>query len=141
MKTIKVINRVFLFGLLFAFADQLSKVLVQNYGKIPISLNEGVAFSIKFPYTLQILVTTILLICLIYFSKNIVETEKTDTRRKTAVIALAMIFGGGLGNLMDRINMGYVVDFINIGFWPVFNVADSFVTIGALLFAVLWFKK
>lgn len=141
MKTIKVINRVFLLGLLFAFVDQLSKVLVQNYGKIPISLNEGIAFSIKFPHALQIFVTAILLICLICFSKNIVETENTDTRKKSATIAIAMIFGGGLGNLMDRINMGYVIDFINVGFWPIFNVADSFITIGALTLAVLWFKK
>lgn len=144
MKTIvpfRVANRVFVFGLIFAFADQLSKVAVLRSGKIPVLLNDGIAFSIKLPMFLQIFATIALLICVILFSKKIVEAERTERRKSLAVLALSMVLGGGLGNLFDRVNMGYVVDFIDIGFWPVFNLADSFVSIGAVMLTVLWLKK
>lgn len=48
-------------------------------------------------------------------------------------LALSMIVAGGLGNLLDRLVRGYVVDFIHLNNWPVFNVADIWVTLGALL--------
>ena len=52
--------------------------------------------------------------------------------------ALAMIIGGGIGNQIDRIAKGYVVDFFEFEFisFPVFNVADSFITVGAVLMVV-----
>ena len=54
-------------------------------------------------------------------------------------VALALILGGALGNIFDRIRWSMVVDFIQVGvaghFWPIFNVADSAVTIGAVLLA------
>jgi signal peptidase II len=57
-------------------------------------------------------------------------------------MALALIMGGAIGNLIDRVRLGEVVDFIEIGYgrwhWPVFNVADSAVTIGVILFAITW---
>jgi signal peptidase II len=58
------------------------------------------------------------------------------------IIALTLLLGGALGNLMDRIFRapgflrGHVVDFVAVGWWPVFNVADSCVTIGAILLIV-----
>jgi len=57
-------------------------------------------------------------------------------------LALALILGGAIGNLVDRVRSGEVVDFVEIGFrhwyWPVFNVADSAVTVGVILFALTW---
>ncbi|MGE5177182.1 MAG: signal peptidase II [Hyphomicrobiales bacterium] len=54
-------------------------------------------------------------------------------------VLLGCILGGAIGNLADRIRLGYVVDFIDVGLgqarWPVFNVADSAVTLGVLLLA------
>ena len=47
-------------------------------------------------------------------------------------LCLGMQLGGALGNLLDRIRYGYVVDFLDFKFWPVFNVADSFITIGTI---------
>lgn len=67
--------------------------------------------------------------------------------------ALAMILGGALGNLWDRINLGYVIDFINISIiflpwrifnpWPTFNIADSAITIGAIMLIIdaIWFNN
>jgi signal peptidase II len=51
-------------------------------------------------------------------------------------IALGLILGGAAGNLLDRVRLGYVVDFIDLRWWPVFNVADSAIVIGALLLAI-----
>lgn len=47
--------------------------------------------------------------------------------------ALALISGGAIGNLMDRISLGYVIDFFDFRIWPVFNVADIAISTGALL--------
>ena len=57
--------------------------------------------------------------------------------------ALAMVLGGALGNIIDRIRLDYVIDFFDVGVseawrWPVFNVADSFVTVGVLVLALSW---
>jgi signal peptidase II len=51
-------------------------------------------------------------------------------------VAIGLIAGGAVGNLIDRIRLGYVVDFVAIGPWPNFNVADSAVTLGVV--ALLW---
>ncbi len=48
-------------------------------------------------------------------------------------VALGLIMGGTLGNVSDRIAFGWVTDFINVHFWPVFNVADSAISIGVIL--------
>ena len=50
-------------------------------------------------------------------------------------IVFALIIGGTAGNLIDRISFGYVTDFINFDLWPAFNIADSAVTVGVILFA------
>jgi len=50
-------------------------------------------------------------------------------------LALGLVFGGTLGNLIDRLRFGYVTDFIDFGFWPAFNIADSAVTVGVIIFA------
>ena len=61
------------------------------------------------------------------------------------VIGLLLILGGAIGNLYDRINYGYVIDFIYLHFaefyWPAFNVADSAISVGVLLFLYGSFKS
>jgi signal peptidase II len=65
-----------------------------------------------------------------------------STTDRVLVIGLTLVLGGALGNLVDRIfrapgfMRGHVVDFVAVGWWPVFNVADSCVTIGAILLIV-----
>ena len=71
----------------------------------------------------------------------------TDRRQRRLGIALALILGGALGNLWDRLVLGYVVDFLDLYYagwhWPAFNIADSAITIGAVLMVVdaLWGKQ
>ena len=54
-------------------------------------------------------------------------------------ISLGLQLGGAMGNLVDRILRGYVVDFVDIGFWPIFNIADLSIVLGvAILAYFLW---
>jgi signal peptidase II len=55
------------------------------------------------------------------------------TSSKSMRLALLLISAGALGNGLDRILRGYVVDFIHIHYWPVFNAADIYITVGAIL--------
>jgi signal peptidase II len=55
-------------------------------------------------------------------------------------IGLGLLLGGAVGNLIDRFRLGYVVDFVAVGIWPKFNVADSAITIGVLLLAVQFWR-
>ncbi len=78
---------------------------------------------------------------------------RLETNQRWITCALAMILGGALGNLWDRINLGYVIDFIDISIiflpwrifnpWPTFNIADSAITIGAIMLIIdaIWFDS
>ena len=63
--------------------------------------------------------------------------------RKTAsrflLFSLTAIAGGGIGNMIDRIRLGYVVDFLDLRIWPIFNVADIGVTVGSILLVIYFF--
>jgi signal peptidase II len=99
--------------------------------------NSGVAFGLgaglPFPYYLFSIAAVLAILVLF------VRGRVHGTARR---LALALILGGALGNLVDRLSTGLVVDFIDIGLgrwhWPVFNVADSAVSIGVVMFALAW---
>ncbi|MBU1999204.1 MAG: signal peptidase II, partial [Candidatus Omnitrophica bacterium] len=61
--------------------------------------------------------------------------------KKPDRLAFLLILAGALGNLYDRIFFGYVIDFLDLRVWPVFNVADSAITIGALLLGYSVFRE
>ena len=99
--------------------------------------NSGVAFGLgaglPFPYAVfSILAVGVILWLFLRHRTHTVPRQ----------LSLALILGGALGNLVDRLTTGEVVDFILVGwrqwYWPVFNVADSAVTAGVLLFALTW---
>ena len=94
--------------------------------------NEGMAFSLLEGKTWLFIVITILIVaCLLGYLIKYRAVESIWTR-----IAIASIIGGAIGNLIDRLLYGYVIDFINPTFmrFAVFNIADIFVTCGAILF-------
>jgi signal peptidase II len=99
--------------------------------------NSGVAFGLGAGHRFPFYVFSILAVIVILFM-FVRQRRQTPTRQ----IALALILGGALGNLVDRVSTGEVVDFILIGwrswYWPVFNVADSAVSLGVGLFALTW---
>jgi signal peptidase II len=131
-------------------ADQITKALVlERFGpnpiegtSIPISgewlkltyiENTGVAFGMfqNFP---QIFTVTSILISLgaIYYYRF-----HLPSRQPLVQLCLGLIIGGAIGNIIDRLRFGYVVDFVHISWFPgIFNLADSAITVGTLLLAV-----
>jgi signal peptidase II len=69
--------------------------------------------------------------------------SRLHRNERLLAIALALILGGAIGNLIDRIFFGYVIDFIQVyyasWYWPAFNIADSAITVGATLLVVSTF--
>ncbi|CAE6898265.1 MULTISPECIES: signal peptidase II [Pseudomonas] len=76
----------------------------------------------------------------------VVWVKRLKRHETLLAVALAMVLGGALGNLYDRVVLGHVVDFIlvhwqNRWFFPAFNLADTFITLGAILLALDMFKS
>jgi signal peptidase II len=63
------------------------------------------------------------------------------TKKRLSLVGTALVLGGALGNLIDRVFFGFVFDFIGFSFWPSFNLADSCISIGAVLLLVSHWKK
>lgn len=57
-----------------------------------------------------------------------------------AMVGIGLVMGGAVGNLVDRVRLGYVVDFVAVGWWPRFNLADGAITVGVVCLAIqsLW---
>ncbi len=87
--------------------------------------NTGAAFGIfqNGNDVLKILTSIIAIVVAVYY-------YQVPEDQKLVRIPLSMMFGGAVGNLIDRFTLGYVTDFVAVGSFPVFNVADSSVTVG-----------
>ena len=111
-----------------------SKPVIENFFHLTYVTNDGMAFGLSFPggKSLLLLVTIILTIFIIFLLYN----EKNG--HPLIKYGLSLILGGAFGNLIDRMIFGKVVDFVDIMFgdyhWYIFNVADSAVTVGMVLF-------
>jgi signal peptidase II len=101
--------------------------------------NEGAAFGLDLGGRWSFIVVTLVVAAFILF--YYARTENTATARW----ALALILGGALGNLVDRVRIGEVVDFLHFSVsgisWPIFNVADIGVSVGVSLLAIHLFRK
>lgn len=110
------------------FIPFLSIVKVKNF---------GIAFGILKGQTgLLILFISVVLIALLYlvFSKKI--------KSKQLLVAISFIIGGGIGNLIDRMFFGYVIDYLKLSFFPpVCNLSDYFICLGGLIIALYCLKK
>ena len=110
------------------FIPFLSIVKVKNF---------GIAFGILKGHTgLLILFISVILIALLYlvFSKKI--------KSKQLLVAISFIIGGGIGNLIDRMFFGYVIDYLKLSFFPpVCNLSDYFICLGGLIIALYCLKK
>lgn len=101
--------------------------------------NWGAAFGMLKNQGIFFILTSLLAIILIYLNLK----NKRSQQPLIYNLALSFILGGAIGNLLDRIFLGYVIDFLDFRIWPVFNVADSAITIGAILlgYTILRSKK
>ena len=137
--------------------DQATKVLVDTtfrlYESVPVIpgffhltyvRNKGAAFgllsdsAVRIPFFIS--VSIIAMLCIFWYISRVRDDQKL------AIVSLSLVFSGALGNLIDRIRLGEVIDFLDVFWrsyhWPAFNVADSAITIGVtLLFIEMWCEE
>lgn len=141
----------FAIALVVVLADRLSKLWVHAHvpmgGDIPVIpgvfrishvLNTGAAFSLfegaRSPNTVRYVLIGV---ALLEIAVVLAFLLKTGRRFSASTVAFALILGGALGNLYDRVRLHHVIDFLEVHIvhyhWPDFNVADSCIVIGACL--------
>lgn len=111
--------------------------IIGDYVRFTYTRNSGIAFGLgagtRFPYYVFSIVAAIVILYMFL---------RVRVAGRARQLALSLIFGGAIGNLIDRVRWGEVVDFIEVGIpswhWPVFNIADSAVSVGVVLFALTW---
>lgn len=141
----------FIVSILIIIADQLSKylaveflmdkrpiVVINNLIELHFVKNFGAAFGIlQNQRWFFIVITFLVLTGIIIF-----VIKKKDSLHFFTKLSLGALLGGAIGNLIDRVKLGYVVDFIKVDLgrlydFPVFNIADIFIVIGTLLLVLL----
>lgn len=131
-----------LFSVAFAalVADQLTKQLVITQLALgesfhvagPLEIhhvrNSGIAFGIFSTWASAVTILTAVAIAWMvgYFAK-------AGARHPILPVALGFLIGGSLGNLVDRVRLGHVTDFLDVSFWPAFNLADTFIVLGVVI--------
>ncbi len=141
---------VFMSSIIFIIVilDQITKRLILKYLSLHQSIplinnilhfthiqNTGAGFGILKQQNTFLIFTSLIIIGVILYN-----FDKT-INEKPIHIPIALILGGALGNLVDRIFLGHVIDFIDFRIWPSFNIADSAIMIGALWLMFYFWKK
>lgn len=126
-------------------ADQLTKQVVARavplYDEVeiagPFSIhhvhNSGIAFGLFSSATSIVIALTALAVLwmLVFFARS-------GARHPVLPVALGFVLGGSVSNLVDRVRLGHVTDFLDVKYWPAFNLADVFIVVGvAILFGAL----
>tara|TARA_B100001029_G_scaffold88617_2_gene72666 strand:+ start:7613 stop:8113 length:501 start_codon:yes stop_codon:yes gene_type:complete len=131
-----------LFPSIFLF-DQITKYLVyKNLAlgqsipddfiiKITYARNTGTAFSLFSSYGSLLLIISIFVA--VFFTIYFLMIEKPKV---TMRLFISLVVAGALGNIIDRVRFGYVNDFIDVGFWPIFNIADSSISIALTIYFI-----
>ena len=123
-----------------SFALHQSLDVIQHYVTIVHTRNKGIAFGIfaaqgSTTQTVLLIITSCLAIAFIFYLISSLKGKQLY-----ATITLSLILGGAIGNLIDRIRWGDVVDFIDLHWhhyhWPAFNVADSAISLGLVLLII-----
>ena len=127
-------------------ADQLTKAIVTSRLDLgdevhvagPFSIhhvtNSGIAFGLFSSATsIVILLTALAVAWMLYFF------ARSGSRHPVLPVALGLVIGGSVSNLIDRVRLGHVTDFLDVRYWPAFNLADTFIVVGvaALLLALV----
>lgn len=146
-------KKVYIFALISLIIDQIVKILVSNYLILGQTIkiinnffyltyvqNKGAAFSILIGYRYILIIITF--IFLYYLHKCI---KKQKSFNKLEIISYGLLLGGIIGNLIDRIIYGYVIDYFDFMIFnynfPIFNLADSFIVIGCIILVINSYLK
>src|SRR2546423_1966748 len=126
-------------------ADQLTKLIVSSQLELddsvhvlgPFSIhhvqNSGIAFGLFASATALVTALTAVAVgwMLVFFARS-------GARHPVLPVALGLLIGGSSSNLVDRIRLGHVTDFLDFRYWPAFNLADTFIVVGvSILFAAI----
>ena len=144
-KTAPWLRRTLFFGAALAVLalDQATKAIVRafmdrgeawpddTFVRLHYVTNTGAAFGMLQDQTAFLIVTTVVGLAAIYLYYHYPPFDHI-----VAPIAIGMMLGGATGNLVDRLRLGEVTDFIDFQFWPSFNVADSSITIGIIVLLI-----
>lgn len=121
-----VIDRIAKFLIFNNLFEGQSVEVIPKIFHITLVLNTGTVFGLFKDRNQFFIVASFIVIALIviyvWFGKN---------RDLVILSALGLILGGAIGNLIDRLVFGYIIDFLDFRIWPVFNIADSSITVGA----------
>jgi len=140
-------NLVFLLtALAVVAADQLSKLWVRSYPEQQVIFdvgwfriihahNTGAAFGLFQGHSFALTIVGLVAIAVILLYTLFLYRRFPILGNKLGKSAVGLVVGGTAGNLIDRLHLGYVTDFIDFGFWPAFNIADSAIVIGAIILA------
>ena len=117
-----------LVSFIIVFLDQFLKYLIiNNVINLPYIKNTGAAFGILKSFNTELILFSIIVIGVLLYTLDTVENKYA--------FFIALLLGGIVGNLIDRIYFGGVIDFIDIGLWPAFNIADLTISVG--IFGIL----
>jgi len=135
-------------ALLVVVADQLSKLWIRSNLLVGQSLfevgffqiirlppNTGAAFGLFQDQSFALTIVAIVGIAAILLYALLIYRRFPFLNNLLGRSALGLILGGTIGNLIDRLRFGGVTDFISIGIWPAFNIADAAIVVGVILFA------
>jgi len=123
-------------ALVIFFFELYESIVILPFFNITFVVNYGFAFGLfNNPSLNQILVSIVILIIILYFLYMLMKTQD-----KIFQLTLIIILAGAIGNFIDRVYRGFVVDFIDIYIgkfhWPAFNIADSCITVGFVIMMI-----
>lgn len=148
-----MLKKVCIFSVIFAIIDQLIKVVISNTIKLNTHIkiidnvlylanvhNDGAAFSMFSGNQIMLMVVTIIAIVVIYFL--FIKDKKLS---KLELLLMSMLYGGIIGNFIDRVIYRYVIDYIEVIIFnynfPIFNFADTCIVVSIIILLILSFKE
>jgi signal peptidase II len=131
------------------FVDRITKIYVERHFGVPygprqvvdhvlyltVTRNAGAAFGLFQSFTIGfVLISVVVMVAILFYYGRLPVSDWP------ARLGLALVFGGAIANAYDRGVKGSVIDFIQVPHWPIFNVADSAITVGVavLLIGTVW---
>ncbi len=145
-------RKISLFTLLFLSIDIISKLIIDNFfnlneTKVIINnffsltkvYNTGASWNILADHRFVLIIITLIILVLLFLYQNKFKENKRN------ILAFSLLYGGIIGNLLDRLIYGYVIDFLDFNIfgydYPVFNIADICIVFGIILLVIAILKK
>ena len=131
-----ILDQLTKFQIRSTFRANESVPLIKNFLHFTYITNTGTAWGLFRGFNIFFIIFSVAVIfAIFYFKKQIKESQKSMQ------VAFGLLLGGTLGNFADRIFLGTVTDFIDFRIWPVFNVADSAISISVVVLVFLMWRE